>query len=73
MGTVSTRNFPVYQLKETHENLVIGSSLVSRLIHDHSFPDDCTMHAYSGSTTKGKIAIIEKYTSKFFKMVQTPF
>ena len=64
MGTVSTRNFPVYQLKETQKNLVIGSSLVSRLINDHRFPDDCTIHAYRGSTTKEKIAIIEKYTSK---------
>ena len=64
MGTVSTRNFPVYQLKETQKNLVIGSSLVSRLMNDHSFPDDCTIHAYRGSTTKEKIAIVEKYTSK---------
>ena len=64
MGTVSTRNFPVYQLKETQKNLVIGSSLVSRIINDHSFPDDCTIHAYRGSTTKEKIAIVEKYTSK---------
>ena len=70
MDTVSTRNFPVrthhieYQLKETHKNLVIGSSLVSRLNNDPSFPNDCTIHAYRGSTTKETIAIFEKYTSK---------
>ena len=32
-------------------------------------PDDYTLHAYKGSTTKEKIITIQKYTSRYLEIV----
>ena len=68
-GTVSSREFQPFPLKSSDQNLVIGSSIVGRLIHDRNIPDDSTIHAFRGSTTKEKISTLKKYADKNLKTV----
>ena len=64
------RTFPTFNIPETStENLFLGSSLVKNLVNDNSIPQDICIHAYRGSTTKEKIALLEKYPEKELKTV----
>ena len=66
-GTVSSREFQPFSLKSSDQNLVIGSSIVGRLIHDRNIPDDSTIHAFRGSKSKAKISTLNKYADKNLK------
>ena len=63
------RTFPTFNIPENTENLLLGSSLVKNLVNDHSIPQDICIHVYRGSTTKEKIAVLEKYPEKELKTV----
>ena len=63
------RTFPTFSIPENTENLLLGSSLVKNLVNDNSIPQDICIHAYRGSTTKEKIAVLEKYPEKELKTV----
>ena len=63
------RTFPTFNIPENTENLLLGSSLVKNLVNDNSIPQDICIHAYRGSTTKDKIAVLEKYPEKELKTV----
>ena len=43
--------------------------MVKNLVNDNSIPQDICIHAYRGSTTKEKIAVLEKYPEKELKTV----
>ena len=43
--------------------------MVKNLVNDKSIPQDICIHAYRGSTTKEKIAVLEKYPEKELKTV----
>ena len=58
------RDFPKKKLSPECENLVIGSSIISKLEIDKSIPNDCAIHAYRGSTTNEKIKVLNKYDPK---------
>ena len=58
------RTFPTFYIPENTENLLLGSSLVKNLVNDNSIPPDICIRAYRGSTTKEKIAVVEKYPEK---------
>ena len=66
-GTVSSREFRPFSLKSSHQNLVIGSSIVGRLIHDINIRDDSTIHAFRGSTTKEKVSTLKNVRTKISK------
>ena len=61
------RTFPTFSIPENTENLLLGSKLVKKLVIDNSIPQDICTHAFRGSTTKEKIAVIEKYPEKELK------
>ena len=63
------RTFPTFSIPENTENLLLGSSLVKNLVNDNSIPQDICIHAYRGSTTKEKIAVLEKNPEKELKIV----
>ena len=58
----STGNIPERKVREFQpiflnpevKNLVIGSSLVKRIVDDNSIPTDIGIHAFPGSTTEEK-------------------
>ena len=56
-------------LKPEVKSLVIGSSLVKRIVNDNSIPTDIGIHAYPGSTTEEKHSVLTKYTEKQLKTV----
>ena len=45
-GAVSSSEFQPFPLKSSDQNLVIGSSIVGRLIHDRNIPDNSTIHVF---------------------------
>ena len=51
------------------KNLVIGSSLVKRIVDDNSIPTDIGIHAYPGSTTEEKHSVLTKCPEKQLKTV----
>ena len=69
-STVSSRELQPFPLRCSYQNLVIGSSIVGRLIQDKNIPDDSTIHAFRGSTTKEKIPTLKKYADKNLKTVR---
>ena len=48
---------------------MIGSSLVKNLMNDRSIPEDVSVHAYKGSTTQEKLALMEQYPDLKMKTV----
>ena len=61
------REFNEIPIREEANNLVMGSSIVRRLATDRSIPADVQILAYSGSTTKEKMKIIDNYEEKNIK------
>ena len=59
---------PIF-LKPEVWNLVIGSSLLLRIVDDNSVPTDIAIHAYPGSTTDKKRSVLTKYPGKQLKTV----
>ena len=55
--------FETLKIEKT-ENFLIGSSIIKHLGRDQTFPQDCSIHAYPGSTKKGKTAFITRLQSK---------
>ena len=49
---VFIRKFETLKIDEKTENFLIGSSIIKHLARDRTFPQDCSIHAYPGSTTK---------------------
>ena len=54
------RSFKPFPFTENTQNLVLGSSIVKKIMDD-SLPGDVSIHAYSGSTAREKIEIIDIY------------
>ena len=50
-------------------NFLIGSSIIKHLARDRTFPRDCSIHAYPGSTTKEKLQLLQGYDQKKMKTV----
>ena len=50
------RCFKRFQFTENAENLVLGNSIVKKLL-DNSLPGDISVHAYSRSPSRDKIGI----------------
>ena len=63
------RSFQAFDIREKTTNLVIGSSLVKNLMNDRSIPEDVSVHAYKGSTTQEKLALMEQYPDLKMKTV----
>ena len=63
------REFKCFPIKDEQKNLVIGSSLVKNLVWDHTIPQDIEIHAYRGSTTLEKMAVLKQYPEKKLKTV----
>ena len=59
---------PIF-LKPGVKHLVIGSSLVNRIVDDNSIPSDIGIHANPGSTTEEKHSVLTTYTEKRLKTV----
>ena len=51
---VFIRKFETLKIEEKTENFLIGSSIIKHLAIDRTFPQDCSIHAYPGSTTEEK-------------------
>ena len=63
------REFQPICLKPEVKKLVIGSSLVKRIVDDNSIPTDIGIHAYPGSNTEEKHSVLTKYPEKQLKTV----
>ena len=63
------RSFQAFDIREKRTNLVIGSSLVKNLMNARSIPEDVSVHAYKGSTTQEKLALMEQYPNLKMKTV----
>ena len=61
------RDFDLIPLKQEQSNFVLGSSIIGKLRRDATIPLDTAIHAYSGSTTKEKIKVLDKYDCKKLK------
>ena len=61
------RSFEPFLFTENAQNLVLGSSIVKKIMDD-SLPGDVSVHAYSGSITREKIEIIDKYPEKNYAL-----
>ena len=57
------RTFPAFNIPENTENLV------RNLVNEISIPQDISIHAYRGSTTTEKIAVLEIYPVKELKTI----
>ena len=65
---VFIRKFETLQIEKT-ENFLIGSTIIKHLARDRTFPQDCRIHAYPGSTTKEKLQLLHGYDQKKMKTV----
>ena len=61
---VFIRKFETLKIEEKTENFLIGSSNIKHLARDRTFPQDCSIHAYPGSTTKEKLQLLHCYDQK---------
>ena len=50
--------------KNAVNNIVFESSLLAKLEEDKSFPHDCSVHVYMGSTANEKLKILDDYPKK---------
>ena len=69
---VFIRKFETLKIDEKTENFLIdliGSSIIKHLARDRTFPRDCSIHAYPGSTTKEKLQFLQGYDQKNMKTV----
>ena len=66
---VFIRKFETLKIEEKTENFLIGSSIIKHLARDRTFPQDCSIHAYPGSTTKEKLQLLQGYDQKKMKTV----
>ena len=66
---VFIRKFETLEIEEKTENFLIGSSIIKHLARDRTFPQDCSIHAYPGSTTKEKLQLLQGYDQKKMKTV----
>ena len=62
---IKVRSFKPFPFTENIQNLVLGSSIVKKNMDD-SLPGDVSIHAYSGSTTREKIEILDIYPEKHY-------
>ena len=62
------RVFKATSPKKEENNISFGSSIVAKLEEDKSLPNDCSVHAYRGSTTKEKLKILDDYPNKSSKL-----
>ena len=61
--------FETLKIEEKTENFLIGSSIIKHLERDRTFPLDCSIHAYPGSTTEEKLQLLQGYDQKIMKTV----
>ena len=66
---VFIRKFETLKIKEKTENFLIGSSIFKRLPKGRTFPQDCSLHAYPGSTTRENLQILHGCDKKYMKTV----
>ena len=60
----SVREYDLIDLQDNCTNLILGSSIIAKLQTDNTIPSDIAIHPYRRSTTKEKIAIVEKYSER---------
>ena len=60
---VFIRKFETLKIEKT-ENFLIGSSIIKNLARGRTFPQDCSIHAYPGSTTKEKLQLLRLRSKK---------
>ena len=65
------RKFETLKIEKT-ENFLIGSSIIKHLARDRTFPQNCSIHVYPGSTTKEKLQLLQGYDQKNMKTVILP-
>ena len=58
------REYNLTDLPDNCTNLILGSSIKAKLQTDNTIPNDIAIHPYRGSTTKNKMAIVEKYSER---------
>ena len=61
--SIQIRSFRPHLLNPETENLIIGSSIISRK-SQNDFSRDVAIHAYPGSTTDEKAGILDSYENK---------
>ena len=59
---VFIQKFETIKFEEKTENFLVGRSIIKLLAGDRTFPHDCSIHAYKGSTTKEKRKHCNYYT-----------
>ena len=64
----NVRNFLPFPVPEECVNLILGSSIISR-VKTETFPNDTIVHAYRGSSTVEKIKVLDQYSKKKLKCV----
>ena len=64
----TVRSFKPFAFSDDCQNLILGSSIVRKL-RDDSLPMDVTIHAYSGSTTREKIEVVDKYSERQLRSI----
>ena len=65
---IQIRSFRPHLLNPETENLIIGSSIISR-INQNDLPRDVAIHAYPGSTTEEKAGILDSYENKQLRTI----
>ena len=63
------REYGLIDLPDNCTNLFLGSSIITKLQTDNTIPSDIAIHPYRGSTTKEKLAIVEKYSKRKMRSV----
>ena len=64
----TVREILVSSVPEECKNLIVGSSITSR-IKTETLPNDTIVHSYRGSTTEEKIRVLNRYLEQKFKCV----
>ena len=65
---IQIRSFRPHLLNPETENLITGSSIISR-INQNDLPRDVAIHAYPGSTTEEKAGILDSYENKQLRTI----
>ena len=65
---IQIRSFQPHLLNPETGNLIIGSSIISR-INQNDLPRDVAIHAYPGSTTDEKAGKLDSYESKQLRTI----
>ena len=56
---VFIRKFETLKIEEKTEHFLIGNSIIKHLARDRIFPQERSIHAYPGSTTKEKLQLLQ--------------